>query len=74
MGNNSCSYYLSSTGELNCTSNTTNDRIVNIGIIVGIIIGSLAGIFIILLIILISCIIMKKINYLSMIYYSLDNS
>lgn len=74
MGNNSCSYYLSTTGQPSCTSDTTNDTIINIGIIVGIVIGSLAGISIIICMILVTCIIMKRFNSLSIAYSSLENS
>jgi hypothetical protein len=47
MGNTSCYYSSSTTGQNSCRSNSSNDTIVNIGIIIGIVIGSLAGISIV---------------------------
>jgi hypothetical protein len=67
MWNTSCYYYSSSIGQNICTSNSSNDTIVNIGIIIGIVIESLADISIMICVILISRIIMKKFNSLSTI-------
>lgn len=74
MGNTSY-YSSSSVAEYDaCISNSSNDTIVHIGILVGIVIGSLAGISIIISVILVTCIIMKKFNSSSIKYSSLQTS
>lgn len=74
MGSTSSYCSSSATGQNCCTSDSSNDTVVKIGIIIGIVIGSLSDISIIISVILITCITMKKLNSLPTISLSLQTS